>query len=77
MSRERSSDDDDFKFLTAQEVSVMVPYSVSTLHEYAQRRELGLPSYGPPHVQLGPRRRRWLRRDVLAWIEACRVSGQR
>ncbi|MBN7424564.1 DNA-binding protein [Mycobacteroides abscessus subsp. massiliense] len=55
----------------------MVPYSVSTLHEYAQRRELGLPSYGPPHVQLGPRRRRWLRRDVLAWIEACRVSGQR
>lgn len=75
--REVSSDADDFEFLTAHQVSVLVPYSVSTLHEYAQRRELGLPSYGPQHVQLGPRRRRWLRRDVLAWIEACRVSGQR
>lgn len=75
--REISSDAEDFEFLTAQQVSVLVPYSISTLHEYAQRRELGLPSYGPPHVQLGPRRRRWLRRDVVAWIEGCHVSGQR
>ena len=61
--------------LSASEVSALSGVPVSTLHVYAQRRELGMPSDGPPHVKLGPRRRRWLRTDVLAWIQSCRVGA--
>ncbi|MGC5255387.1 helix-turn-helix transcriptional regulator [Gordonia sp. DT218] len=60
--------------LTAREVSDLTRISVSTLHDYAVRREHGLPADGPPHLRLGPRRRRWDREDVLTWIRASRVS---
>src|SRR5699024_4331656 len=60
------------ELLSAWEVSALTGVPVSTLHAYAQRRELGMPPDGPPHVKLGPRRRRWLRTDVLAWIDSCR-----
>jgi predicted DNA-binding transcriptional regulator AlpA len=63
------------QLLTARQVSELTTLAVSTLHDYAARREAGLPSQGPPHVRLSPRCRRWARGDVLAWIEACRVSG--
>jgi predicted DNA-binding transcriptional regulator AlpA len=63
----------DPELLTAAAVSALTGIPVSTLHDYAQRRESGLPPAGPPHLRLGPRRRRWLREDVVAWIESCRV----
>jgi predicted DNA-binding transcriptional regulator AlpA len=61
--------------LNASQVSVLAGIPVSTLHEYAVRVEAGLPALGPVHVRLGPRRRRWLRRDVTAWIQERRVVG--
>lgn len=65
--------DDDNDLLTASQVSHMTGVPVSTLHEYAVRVEAGLEAQGPVHVRLGPRRRRWLRRDVTVWIEGHRV----
>jgi predicted DNA-binding transcriptional regulator AlpA len=61
--------------LNASQVSVLTGIPVSTLHEYAMRVEAGLPALGPVHVRLGPRRRRWLHRDVTAWIQERRVVG--
>jgi predicted DNA-binding transcriptional regulator AlpA len=61
--------------LSASQVFVLTGIPVSTLHEYAVRVEAGLPALGPVHVRLGPRRRRWLRRDVTAWIQERRVVG--
>jgi predicted DNA-binding transcriptional regulator AlpA len=61
--------------LNASQVSVLTGIPVSTLHEYAVRVEAGLPALGPVHVRLGPRRRRWLHRDVTAWIQERRVVG--
>lgn len=65
--------DDDEALLTASQVSHMTGVPVSTLHEYAVRVETGLQAQGPIHVRLGPRRRRWIRRDVTAWINENRV----
>ncbi len=64
------------KLLSAREVSALTGIPVSTLHAYAQQRELGMQPDGPPHLKLGPRRRRWLHGDVLAWIESCRVGPE-
>lgn len=60
--------------LTADETSQLTTIPPSSLHEYAVRAEAGLPAMGPPHINLGPRRRRWRRGDVLAWLESRRVS---
>ncbi|SIC06149.1 Uncharacterised protein [Mycobacteroides abscessus subsp. bolletii] len=65
----------DSDLLTALQVSMLTAIPVSTLHDYAVRTEAGQPALGPVHVRLGPRRRRWLRRDVTAWIEQHRVVG--
>lgn len=65
------------ELLSASQVSALTGVPVSTLHAYAQRREVGMSPDGPPHVKLGPRRRRWLRTDVLAWINSCRVGPTR
>jgi predicted DNA-binding transcriptional regulator AlpA len=65
--------DDDPELLTASEVSALTSIPVSSLHVYAQRRELGMPAEGPPHLRLGPRRRRWLRSSVVAWLRECEV----
>lgn len=66
---------DELELLTASEVSQLTSIPVSSLHVYAQRRELGLPAEGPPHVRLGPRRRRWLRSSVIRWLHDCEVDG--
>lgn len=60
--------------LTAREAGALCGIAPSTLHEYAVRLEAGGPQQGPPHVALGPRRRRWVRADVIAWLEAHRVG---
>lgn len=65
--------DDADAMLTASQVSHMTGVPVSTLHEYAVRVEAGLEAQGPVHVRLGPRRRRWIMRDVAAWIDEHRV----
>jgi len=61
--------------MTAAEVCTITGLAISTLHEYAVRREAGLPPQGPPHVRLGPRRRRWLRADVIDWLLSSRIAG--
>lgn len=63
--------------MTAVQVSVATGISVSTLHHYAARRGMGQMAWGPPHVQLGPRCRRWSRSDVVAWLDTCRVGDVR
>lgn len=60
--------------LTAGQASLLTGIPASTLHDYAVRLEAGGPQQGPPHVALGPRRRRWVRSDVLEWLEARRVG---
>ena len=62
------------ELLTARQASDLCGIPASSLHDYACRLEAGLPQQGPPHVALGPRRRRWVRADVLAWVEARRVG---
>ena len=62
------------ELLTAREAGELCGIAPSTLHEYAVRLEAGGPQQGPPHVALGPRRRRWVRADVIAWLEARRVG---
>lgn len=61
------------ELLTARQTSQLATISANTLHEWAKRRDAGLDAPGPPHVQLGPGARRWLRSDVIAWLESCRV----
>ena len=61
--------------MTAAEVCAITGLAISTLHDYAVRREAGLPPQGPPHVRLGPRRRRWMRSDVIDWLQASRIAG--
>lgn len=72
MKRDASSVPD---LMTAAEVCAVTGLAISTLHEYAVRREAGLPPQGPPHVRLGPRRRRWIRSDVINWLLASRIAG--
>ncbi len=67
-------EDDNPVLLTARDVSPLAGIAPSTLHQYALQAEAGLPQLGPPHLRLGPRRRRWLKRDVLAWLETSRVG---
>jgi predicted DNA-binding transcriptional regulator AlpA len=75
LGRQSASTASDFDLLTADQVAAITGIAASSLHLYAARREAGLsPVAGPPHVRLGPRKRRWLRTDVLAWIESCRIT---
>ena len=46
---------------------------VSTLHDWAAKRERGIDAPGPHHIRLSNRHRRWTRRDVDQWIEAARI----
>jgi predicted DNA-binding transcriptional regulator AlpA len=59
--------------LTAQEVRDLTGVPISTLHDWASKRERGMEAPGPHHLRLSDRHRRWARRDVLAWLEAARV----
>ncbi|MGV7254539.1 helix-turn-helix transcriptional regulator [Mycobacterium kansasii] len=59
--------------LTAQEVRAMTGVPVSTLHDWAAKREHGIDAPGPPHLRLSDRHRRWLLVDVKQWLESTRV----
>ena len=58
--------------LTAGEVSRMTGIPVSTLHDWAAKRERGVESPGPRHCRLSSRHRRWMRADVVEWLKASR-----
>ncbi len=59
--------------LTANEVRDMTGVPVSTLHDWAAKRERGVDAPGPRHLRLSCRHRRWTRHDVLDWLETIRV----
>ncbi len=59
--------------LTAHEVRVMTGVPVSTLHDWAAKRERGIAAPGPHHLRLSDRHRRWLLGDVKEWLESRRV----
>ena len=67
--------DEEQELLNARQTADLTTLSTQTLHAYAAAREAGLSTEGPPHVRLGKGSRRWLRKDVLAWLESCRVGG--
>ncbi|MDF0529784.1 helix-turn-helix domain-containing protein [Tsukamurella sp. 8F] len=55
--------------LTAREVAALTGVPVSTLHEWAHRRESGdLDAPGPAFLSLSPRHRRYERRAVETWL---------
>jgi predicted DNA-binding transcriptional regulator AlpA len=58
--------------LTAGEVSRMTDIPVSTLHDWAAKRERGIESPGPHHCKLSSRHPRWMRADVVEWLAASR-----
>lgn len=59
--------------LTAHEVRAMTGVPVSTLHDWAAKRERGIAAPGPRHLRLSDRHRRWLLDDVNEWLESTRV----
>ena len=59
--------------LTAHEVRAMTGVPVSTLHDWAAKRERGIAAPGPHHLRLSDRHRRWLLDDVNDWLESTRV----
>lgn len=58
--------------LTVEEVSEITRVPKSTLAGWAADAERGRSTYGPPHIQLSPRKRVWAKEDVIAWIEEMR-----
>lgn len=65
--------DSDRDMLTANEVRDLTGIPVSTLHDWAAKRERGINAPGPHHLRLSDRHRRWTRIDVLEWLESTRV----
>lgn len=63
----------DTAYLTAAEVSKMINIPVSTVQEWAAKRERGVDAPGPRHHRLSNRHRRWRRDDVQKWLDATRV----
>jgi excisionase family DNA binding protein len=59
------------RLLTAAEVAEVLAVPRSSVYEYARRQRDGLPS-----VRIG-RHRRFIRRDVEAWIEELRGAASR
>jgi len=59
--------------LTAHEVRAMTGVPVSTLHDWAAKRERGIAAPGPHHLRLSDRHRRWLLDDVSEWLKSTRV----
>jgi hypothetical protein len=52
------------EMLTAEQVHDMTGVPISTLHDWAAKRERGIDVAGPHHIRLSNRHRRWTRRDV-------------
>ena len=61
------------EMLTAEEVHDLTGVPVSTLHDWAAKRERGIQAPGPHHIRLSNRHRRWTRSDVDEWIRSARV----
>jgi predicted DNA-binding transcriptional regulator AlpA len=61
------------EMLTADQVHDLTGVPVSTLHDWAAKRERGIHAPGPHHIRLGNRHRRWTRSDVEDWIESARI----
>jgi predicted DNA-binding transcriptional regulator AlpA len=59
--------------LTAEEVHDITGVPISTLHDWAAKRERGMQAPGPHHIRLSNRHRRWARKDVDEWIESARI----
>ena len=61
------------EMLTAEQVHDLTGVPVSTLHDWAAKRERGIHAPGPHHIRLSNRHRRWTRTDVEDWIESARI----
>lgn len=61
------------EMLTAEQVHDLTGVPVSTLHDWAAKRERGIDAPGSQHIRLSNRHRRWMRSDVEQWIESARV----
>jgi predicted DNA-binding transcriptional regulator AlpA len=61
------------EMLTAEQVHDLTGVPVSTLHDWAAKRERGIHAPGPHHIRLSNRHRRWTRIDVEDWIESARI----
>ena len=61
------------EMMTAEQVHDLTGVPVSTLHDWAAKRERGIHAPGPHHVRLSNRHRRWTRSDVEDWIESARI----
>ena len=61
------------QMLTAEQVHDLTGVPVSTLHDWAAKRERGIQAPGPHHIRLSNRHRRWTRSDVEDWIESTRI----
>jgi hypothetical protein len=57
---------------TAGDLSRMTGVPVSTLHDWAAKRERRVDSPRPHHCKLSSRHRRWMRPDVAEWHAASR-----
>lgn len=76
MTSNKTLVDDLGPLLSARAVSEMTGVSIGTLHEWAARRNAGLPAPGPVFVQLSPKHRRWRLSDVQKWIRESEVNGR-
>jgi len=65
--------DDGRVMLTALQVREMTGVPVSTLHDWAAKRERGMDAPGPHHLRLSDRHRRWLLGDVQLWLDSTRI----
>ena len=63
----------DREMLTVEEVHDLTGVPVSTLHDWAAKRERGMQAPGPHHIRLSNRHRRWARQDVDEWIASARI----
>jgi predicted DNA-binding transcriptional regulator AlpA len=61
------------EMLTAQQVRELTGVPVSTLRDWAAKRERGIDATGPHHLRLSGRHRRWARKDVETWLASTRV----
>jgi predicted DNA-binding transcriptional regulator AlpA len=61
------------EMLTADQVHELTGVPISTLHDWAAKRERGIHAPGPHHIRLSNRHRRWTRSDVEDWIESARI----
>jgi predicted DNA-binding transcriptional regulator AlpA len=67
------SADNGREMLTAQQVREITGVTVSTLHDWAAKRERGIDAPGPHHRRLSDRHRRWALDDVEAWLASTRA----